>query len=249
MDRGYPSFEMFARVCNRTNVLFRIRKNSFAQAKFLFAPHCEKKDIVLEIIAPKHIREDLKKQNLPTKLKIRFVQVILKNGTVEVLATNVLDGNILQTSDFMDLYGKRWGIETYYNVLKNRLSLENFTGLTALSVKQDFYATIFLTNYEAMLVYDTNIDLGEKTKDNKYAEQVNKAGSFNAIKHKAFDLFYSNKSLAKQIKELEKLFVMNTVPIRPDRDSPVRLDKEIQKSTIATNTINYIKRRKKNVGN
>ena len=96
---------------------------------------------------------------------------------------------------------------------------------------------------------DTNIDLGEKAKDNKYAEQVNKAGSFNAIKHKAFDLFYSNKSLPKQIKELEKLFAINTVPIRPNRDGPKRLDKEKQKSTIATNTINHIKRKRKNVGN
>ncbi len=40
--------------------------------------------------------------------------------------------------------------------------LENFTGITALAVKQDFHATIFLTNYEALLVYDTNLELQEK---------------------------------------------------------------------------------------
>ena len=150
--------------------------------------------------------------------KIRFVQVILPNGAVEVLATNVLNSDILQTSDFMELYAMRWGIETYFDILKNRLSLENFTGLTALAVKQDFYATIFLTNYEAILVYDTNLELQEKASDNKYAQQVNKAQSFNAIKHKAFDIFYSNKSLSKQMKELEKLFSINTVLIRPDKD-------------------------------
>jgi hypothetical protein len=51
------------------------------------------------------------------------------------------------------------------------------------------------------------------------------------------------------MKELEELFAINPVPIRPDRNSNPRLDKDKQKSTIATNTINHIKRKKKNVGN
>jgi hypothetical protein len=55
-------------------------------------------------------------------MKIRFVQVILANGTVEVLATNVLDSNVLQTSDFMELYTMRWGIETYFDILKCQVS-------------------------------------------------------------------------------------------------------------------------------
>jgi len=248
-DRGYPSYELFVKYNQKTNFLVRLKKTSFAKAKSLFAPHCEKKDVVLDITAPKNIKEQLKKQNLPTKMKIRFVQVMLPNGTIEVLATNVLDNNVLQTSDFMELYATRWGIETYFDILKNRLSLENFTGLTALAVKQDFYATIFLTNYEAILVYDTNLELQEKACDNKYAQQVNKAQSFNSIKHKAFDIFYSNKSLSKQIKKLEKLFAINPVLIRPNREALQRLDKEKQKSTIATNTIHHMKRKKKNVGN
>ena len=51
------------------------------------------------------------------------------------------------------------------------------------------------------------------------------------------------------MKELEKLFAINPVPIRPDRKTKQRLDKDAQKSTIARNTINHIKRKKKNVGN
>ena len=248
-DRGYPSYELFAKYAQKTNFLCRIKKTSFIKAKSLFAPHCEHKDIVLEINAPKKIKDELRRANLPTKMKVRFVQVILDNGTVEVLATNILNNEILQTSDFMELYARRWGIETYYDVLKNRLSLENFTGLTALAVKQDFYATIFLANYEAMLVYDTNVELQSKANDNKYAQQVNKAQSFNAIKHKAFDIFYSNKSLAKQMKLLEELFAINPVSIRPDRQTKPRLDRDKQKSTIANNTINFLKRKKKSVGN
>jgi len=248
-DRGYPSYELFARYAATSNFLCRIKRTSFAKAKALFAPHGAVKDVILEIHASKAVKERLRKDNLPTKMKVRFVQVILENGMVEVLATNVLDDTTLQTSDFMELYARRWGIETYYDVLKNRLSLENFTGLTALAVKQDFYATIFLSNYEAILVYDTNLELQEKATDNKYAQQVNKAQSFNAIKHQAFDIFFSNKSLSKQMKLLEKLFAINPVTIRPNRAGPPRLDKDKHKSTLANNTINYFKRRRKSVGN
>ena len=249
MDRGYPSYELFAAAYKKTNILCRIRRNIFSKAKFLFAPHSEQKDVILEINAPKYLKDELRAKNIPTKMKIRFVQVILDNGEVEVLATNVLDNNILKTSDFKELYSKRWGIETYYDLLKNRLYLENFTGLTALAVKQDFYATIFLTNYESALTYDTNEELKEKTKDNKYIQKVNKAVSFNAIKYKAFDLFYSNGPHEEVLQQLEKLFLTNTIVIRPNRKSKPRLDTDAQKSTIATNSINFLKRKKKNVGN
>jgi len=249
MDRGYPSFELFASVYNKTNILCRIRKNIFSRAKFLFDVHSEKKDVILEINAPKYLRDILRSENIPTKMKLRFVQVILDNGTVEVLATNVLDNERLKTSDFKELYALRWGIETYFDLIKNRLSLENFTGQSALAVKQDFFATIFLTNYESILTYDLNEDLKETTKDNKYMQKINKAVSFNVLKHKVFDLLYLDNPLDETLEQMEKLFLTNTIVIRPNRKSKPRLDKDIHKSTIATNSINYLKRKKKNVGN
>jgi hypothetical protein len=249
MDRGYPSFELFAAVYNNTNILCRLRKNIFSKAKFLFDAHSEKKDVILEINVPKYLKDELRENSIPTKMKIRFIQVILDNGTVEVLCTNILDNERLKTSDFKELYALRWRIETYFDLIKNRLSLENFTGQTALAVKQDFFATIFLTNYESMMTYDMNEELKEKTKDNKYVQKVNKAVSFNVIKHKVFDLLYLDNPLDEILKQMEKLFLTNTIVIRPNWKSKPRLDKDVHKSTIATNSINHLKRKKKNVGN
>jgi len=249
MDRGYPSYELFVKYALTTNFVVRLKKTSFIKAKFLFARHSEKKDVILEINAPKYLKESLRQENLATKMKVRFVQVILENGTVEVLATNVLDSNRLKTSDFKELYAKRWGIETYYDLIKNRLNLENFTGLTALAVKQDFYATVFLTNYEAMVTYDLNEELRKTSQENKYVQKVNKAVSFNLIKHKVFDLLYNDEPIDKMLKQMEKLFLTNTIVMRPNRPSKPRLDKDAQKSTIATNSIHHLKRKKKNVGN
>jgi hypothetical protein len=249
MDRGYHSAELFIRYAQKTNFLVRLPKTTFSKAKFLFDKDSQKKEIVIEINTPKNLKEVLKRDNLPTKLKVRFVQVILDNGTVEVLATNILNSDTIQTNEFKELYAKRWGIETYYDLIKNRLSLENFTGLTALAVKQDFYATIFLTNYEAMVTYDLNEELKEKTQENKYVQKINKSVSFNLIKHKVFDLLYNDEPLEQMLEKMEKLFLTNTIVMRPNRPSKPRLDTDAQKSTIATNTIYHLKRKKKNVGN
>ncbi|MEK7992135.1 MAG: hypothetical protein VSS52_014075 [Thiotrichaceae bacterium] len=45
---------------------------------------------------------------------------------------------------------KCWGVEGCYALLKSRLNLENFTGKTAESVYQDFYAAVYITNLEAL---------------------------------------------------------------------------------------------------
>ena len=99
------------------------------------------------------------------------------------------------------------------------------------------------------MTYDVNEELKEKSQDNQYVQKVNKAVSFNVIKHKVFDLFYSDEPLDEMLEHMEKLFLTNTIVVRPDRKSKPRLDKDIHKSTIATNSINHLKRKKKYVGN
>ena len=248
-DRGYPSYELFAHIeKSHADFLVRIRKSSFKKAAFLFSPYAKQNDITLNIQAPKSIKEDLIGSTLPTTMKVRFVRVVLDNGEVEVLATNLLDHSILKTSDFKELYHKRWGIETFFHIVKNRLSLENFTGNTALAVQQDFYVTMFLSNYESLLVYDTNVALKEKTKEYKNEQKVNKSISFNAIKQKSFELFYSDQDIDTTLENMQKLFLINTTAIRHDRVSKKRLDKDKDKSTISTNSANFHKRKKKVIG-
>jgi len=245
-DRGYPSIELFSYIFSSSaEFLVRIRRNSFKQVAFLFAPHCSQDDITIEVKAPKKIKETLLKNNLPTTMQIRFVRVVLDNDDVEVLATSVLNHTVLQTSDFKNLYHKRWGIETFFHILKNRLSLENFTGNTALAVQQDFYITMFLSNYESLLVYDTNIALTEKTETYKNAQKVNKSISFNTIKQKSFELFYGNQNIDTVLEEMQKLFQTTPTAIRPNRPNRKRLDKDKNKSTIHTNSANFYKRKKK----
>ena len=62
----------------------------------------------------------------------------MKNNEVEVLATSLLDKEKYPDEEFKWLYSQRWGIETEFDHLKNNLMIENFTGLSKLSIAQDF---------------------------------------------------------------------------------------------------------------
>ena len=89
-------------------------------------------------------------------------------GEVEVLVTSLLDELAYPAAKFRDLYSFRWGVETFYGILKERLCRENFTGKTAESVRQDFYSTILISNLESVLTEETNQELEQKGGQNKY---------------------------------------------------------------------------------
>jgi len=248
MDRGYPSYELFTMITKQynSNFLIRMKKGWYKDIQFLFDKNSKIKDIAIALQpTTKKLHDEIENKNLPLQLQVRFVQVILDDGEVEVLATSVLDANVLSTGDFKGLYFKRWGIETLYEIIKNRLSLENFTGLSVLSIKQDFYATIFISNLETIVAQSSNDKLADKT-DTKFKQKINKSISFNTIKNYCFELFYSNKDIEIIFKEMCKLFLTNKTQIRPNRKFK-RPTKQESNHSKAIKSANYQKRFKKNV--
>jgi hypothetical protein len=246
-DRGYPSYEMFASINTKYNANYLIRLKSNTYKKYtdqLFDKNNNTDDIVVTLEPPtKEAKKRCKDLNLPMQIQVRFVKVILDDGEVEVLATSVLDEELLKTSDFKDLYFQRWKIETCYEIIKNRLSLENFTGTTVISVRQDFYATIFISNIEALVTFDINEEL-KSNKKVKYKQKVNKSVSFNTIKNYAFELFFLDGDVNQILEKIYKLLKTNRVAIRPNRHFK-RPSPTEGKNTKGIKSANYQKRKKK----
>lgn len=253
-DRSYPSYEIFAAITHKhkADYLIRVKKSTYKKyTEPLFDKNSKDKDITVTITPPtKTLREEMIAQNLPLELKVRFVQVILPDGEVEVLATSILDHEVLKLTDFRELYFKRWKIETFYDIVKNRLSLENFTGTTPLAIRQDFYATMFISNIEALVSYDINEEFKEEKNSKKidrrkkYEQKVNKSVSFNTIKNHCFDLFFSDKDIDEILEKIYQLLKTNKVAIRPDRQFK-RPDAEEGKITKGIKSANYQRRQKK----
>jgi len=248
MDRGYPSYELFTTITTtyKSDFLIRMKKGFYKDIQFLFDKNSLVKDTAVTLKpTTKKLLKEIQEQNLPQEIKVRFIQVILDDGEVEVLATSVLDNEVLETKDFKELYFKRWVIETFYEIIKNRLSLENFTGLSALTVKQDFYATIFISNLETIVTQGSNEVLENKT-NTKFKQKVNKSVSFNTVKNYCFELFYSDKNIDVIFEEMSKLFLTSTVQIRPNRKFK-RPSPYEGKNTKGIKSANFSKRKKKSI--
>ena len=66
--------------------------------------------------------------------------------------------------------------ETFYGVIKTRLEVENFTGISVEAVRQDFFSTIFLTGLESILTDAAQAKLDAK-QNNKHRQIVNRSVS------------------------------------------------------------------------
>ena len=78
-------------------------------------------------------------------LNLRIVDVELPNGEIKSLLTNI-PKNVMTIDDLCQIYDYRWGIETNYNTLKNRLDIENFSGLKRITIEQDIYSDFLFYN-------------------------------------------------------------------------------------------------------
>ena len=149
-------------------------------------------------------RRDIKRLNLPLSLRVRLVRVRLSTGEWEVLVTSLLDEARYPSAEFLALYGKRWGIETFYGLLKTRLALENFSGTGVEAVKQDFHATVYLSGLESLLIESAQAQLDAK--NTKHPQTVNRAVSFNAIKYQALDLLFGNEPIDPLLENTPRCF-------------------------------------------
>lgn len=155
-------------------------------------------------------------------LSIRVLKLQLEDGTQEVLLTSLLDATRFPSADFQGLYGKRWGNETNYDVLKNILEIENFTGLSALSVRQDFYATVFTNNIRALIHWDLQeeVTAENQRKSRKYQYQLNRNLSVGRLKDRIVTLILAQGDLQGFYDDLKREMKRNMVPIRPGRRFP-----------------------------
>jgi len=194
-DRNYATYEFMATLLDR-KINFVIR----CPVKYTIAAEMQagtgSDSRVVEI---KHKKKTL---------RVRFVRVLLSTGEYEILVTSLLDEKRYPAEMFKEIYGLRWGVETYYGLLKTRLELENFTGKTVESVLQDLYSTIYLTNLETILTMEVAENLGEK-ETSKNPQKVNRNVSFHAIKMEALNILFSDMEIEKVLSKLRALFLTN----------------------------------------
>jgi hypothetical protein len=221
-DRGYASYEWFARhIQAGRQFVCRCERSSFGAAQQLF--EANQSGVSLQVkLRPSHSQANvIKAAGLPEEIAIRLVTLPLAGGELEVLASSLVDELTYPTQSFAELYQQRWGVETFFGVLKGRLNLENFSGRTVEAIRQEVYATVFLSNIETVISQPVQQRLKEKAPERKFPAQVNHAVAFHAIKSDVIDLLTSRKPVEQVVRELEIRFSRDPVSVRKGRN-PMR---------------------------
>jgi hypothetical protein len=166
-------------------------------------------------------------------LTLRVVKLTLDDGSRETLLTTLRNRGEVPSSEFQGLYAKRWGSEGHYDVLKNILEIENFTGKSALSVRQDFYATVLTNNIRAVIHWDLQEEVAQENqqRSRRYQYQLNRNLSIGRLKDQIITLVLNQGDLTAFYDDLKDQMKRNMVPIRPGRHFP-RTRKNRQKYTM-----------------
>ena len=152
--------------------------------------------------------------------KVRVIKVVLDTGETETLLTN-----LTENFDFKELYFKRWGVEKEYDVFKNTLEIENFSGRTETAIRQDFHIHVIASNilaasfWEAQEIVDAERNAAD---ENKYEYIVNTAQAAAAMRDYLVlaILAVTPRKRTRLLNKMHRIMTDSVIPIRPDRIVP-----------------------------
>lgn len=202
-DRGYPSRDMIAVMSDMgCKYLMRLQRSTFKGIK-----ENPSSDFRVDIVVG------------DCTYSVRVVRVTLNTGEVETLITNLSEDEFC-TNDFLDLYFLRWGIETVYDTLKNKLLIEKFAGKSTIAVLQEYYAMMFILNCVAAMSATINRKLTSIKSGCKYQYRANVNLMIGYFKHRLSALLlFADKALVI-CKRLILLCLKQPVPIIKGRSVP-----------------------------
>ena len=189
-DRYYPSFYVFKYLAeNKIDFCFRISTSKWKVVK-KFVESGKKEDICTLFPSRKVSNKCLSNAFGNDPIQIRLVRVELESGEIEVLATSLVDKEKYPEKLFKDLYIKRWGVETFYCTLKERMALEKFSGVKNYAILQDFHAKILINNLTRIISSFAQQKIDAKSAKRKLKYKVNHTSALNFVKNKFLNFFY-----------------------------------------------------------
>ena len=200
-DRGYPSAELIEELESR-------------ELKFL-----------MRVRTKWNCAVDAAVSNTQVQLRegsmLRVVRFELPSGEEEVLITNLYE---LAEEEFPALYFKRWPIEIKYDVLKNKLQVENFSGYSKNTILQDFWASMHVANMVTVVKDEmtAKIQKEREGKKNKYVYVANLNHVISTLREYLLRACFSNteEERNRAMAILSRNILKCVVPIRPGRSVP-----------------------------
>ncbi len=224
-DRGYPSIDMI-HVLKEAKIKYLFRAPNSRYKKEISNMKREDEEVLIAItqsrmknIKDPEVREKLKEMKT---IESRFVKYKLETGETELLITN-LSPEEFTGEEIGELYFKRWNIELAYNIAKNKLEIQNFSGQSKIVVEQEFYAQMLMLNIAEDLRKEANKKvLATQENGYKYDYQVNMNTLIGMLRERFILILISialnnDEESKKEYDNLIEEISKEIVPIRPER--------------------------------
>jgi Transposase DDE domain len=218
-DRNYADYSVMAKLGgHQRHFVIRFPSKSFTAVNQFWAS--PERDQVVTLKVPSKAKAFVAKHHLPTTLQVRLVKVVLDTGEVEVLGTDLVDAQTYPAAEFKQVYGWRWGSETYYGRIKNIFEVERFSAPSVLAIQQDFYGVIFLATLESILSKPAQAQLTAHSQERGCTNppKVNRAVSYVAVVDHVVELLCDQRvSPQETLAALHHLFQTNPTRHREGR--------------------------------
>jgi hypothetical protein len=228
LDRNFAEYAVLAwGVQQGRHLVLRCPRQSFSVINEFWASAAAEAVVSLHCPKRQNTRAFVKQHGLPETITVRLLKFTLPTGETEVLVTTLCDPLRYPRAEFYQVYGWRWGQETYYDRLKNIFELERFSGLLPLTIEQDFYGVLFLATLESTLAQSAQSALTARTqaRGSQAQPQVNRAVSYvSLLDHTMALLADPQRPVEEVVSELHQLLQTNPKYNTPGRkfDRPAR---------------------------
>lgn len=220
-DRGYASSTIIHWL-SALKVDFCIRMVDYKMriVKDFLSSDLQETEIEIKVNPKVDPKDGLDKDLKP--IKVRIIKIELETGVIELLATSLKDTEKFTRESFKELYHLRWGVEEVFKMLKSRIGLDDWSGRTARSIYQDFYAKILMMILCATLSYPieqkVRAEYAKEKKENKYAQKINRTDAMSETKDNLIKIFL-HRCNQKFIDIMDEIIESSRITIRPNRKS------------------------------
>jgi hypothetical protein len=220
-DRGYPAFWLFAAMQARgIDFCVRVPWNLYKACETLVIRGLREDTMTLKPTA--EARRQCQALGIAAEpLTLRLVRVVLDSGEPEVLVTSLLDTSAFPAAEFKGLYHLRWPVEESYKRDKHALRLENFSGRTVQAILQDIHATVLTHNLTALLAFEAQHRIEQRTAHRRHGYQVNWTRAFSKVRHTLARLLLGHLG-SDTVTTLIEAITQDCEAVRPGRTFPRR---------------------------
>jgi len=223
LDRAYPSLGLFVPwLENDQKFVIRLKKSNFKTERAQMKTLDEKVTLKLtpHRIAYHRGTEIYETLAQTPSICLRIVNILQKDGCYVSVVTN-LDERF-SALDVGHLYSLRWGVETAFDMLKNQLELENFSGVRPVLIEQDVFACVYLCNLVSDLVADAQVVYDSRGGVSMHRMVVNRGFAVGVLKDELILVVLDPDRVRGEARFLAMVSLVErqVLPVRPDRHFP-----------------------------